>query len=410
MYAIVDIAGQQFKVEKDQKLFVHRLEGEAGKKVSFDKVLLLDTGSKVAVGDPLVKGASVTAKIVELSQTIGRSILHAVERFELDGIIAENALTIPMNIPLGVAIVSEVQETGLGCIAHHHDFFWERKRFLSNCVWEYLNQSYPPHLNSIKHVVINTSAVTVLPVTIFTYRAQMGAVDPTDVFLPILMATFCSTLAGLIAVSFFQRIRLHDPVVLAYLSGMVAVVAGLVTYFSRLPQEQLAAQSALLANFTFDFRAGQQVKLARKRCKGLSVTIRKKDYRKFRVRTVEGIDDFASMREVIHRRYTRVKAEALPEHDLILIDGGKGQLSAAVEVLERLGMRHIPVIGLAESRPAAGWRHPVTVRVPPCSARRSSARPPAWRCLFGAHPARILPCECAAILRPTPSSRVHRWP
>ena len=65
MYAIVDIAGQQFKVEKDQKLFVHRLEGEEGKKVSFDKVLLLDTGSKVAVGDPLVKGASVTAKIVE---------------------------------------------------------------------------------------------------------------------------------------------------------------------------------------------------------------------------------------------------------------------------------------------------------------------------------------------------------
>ena len=65
MYAIVDIAGQQFKVEKDQKLFVHRLEGEEGKKGSFYKVLLIDTGSKVAVGDPVVKGASVTAKIVE---------------------------------------------------------------------------------------------------------------------------------------------------------------------------------------------------------------------------------------------------------------------------------------------------------------------------------------------------------
>jgi len=64
MYAIVDIAGQQFKVEKDQKLFVHRLEGEEGKKVSFDKVLLIDTGSKVSVGDPVVKGASVAAKIV----------------------------------------------------------------------------------------------------------------------------------------------------------------------------------------------------------------------------------------------------------------------------------------------------------------------------------------------------------
>ena len=64
MYAIVDIAGQQFKVEKDQKLFVHRLEVEEGKKVSFDKVLMIDSGSKVSIGDPVVKGASVDAKVV----------------------------------------------------------------------------------------------------------------------------------------------------------------------------------------------------------------------------------------------------------------------------------------------------------------------------------------------------------
>ncbi len=64
MYAIVDIAGQQFKVEKDQKLYVHRLEVEEGKKVSFDKVLLIDTGSKVSVGDPVVKGATIDAKII----------------------------------------------------------------------------------------------------------------------------------------------------------------------------------------------------------------------------------------------------------------------------------------------------------------------------------------------------------
>lgn len=64
MYAIVDIAGQQFKVEKDQKLFVHRLEVEEGKKVSFDKVLLIDSGSKISVGDPVVKGASVDAKVI----------------------------------------------------------------------------------------------------------------------------------------------------------------------------------------------------------------------------------------------------------------------------------------------------------------------------------------------------------
>ena len=74
----------------------------------------------------------------------------------------------------------------------------------------------------------------------------------------------------------------------------------------------------------------------------------KREYRKFQIKTVTGIDDFASMKEVIHRRYTRVKAEALPEPDLILVDGGKGQLSAAVEIMERLGMSHIPILGLAK--------------------------------------------------------------
>ncbi len=64
MYAIVEIAGQQFKVEKNQKIFVHRLEAEEGKKVSFDRVLLIDTGSKVSVGDPVVKGATVSAKVI----------------------------------------------------------------------------------------------------------------------------------------------------------------------------------------------------------------------------------------------------------------------------------------------------------------------------------------------------------
>ena len=73
MYAIVDIAGQQFKVEKDQKLFVHRLEVEEGKKVSFDKVLLIDSGSKISVGDPVVKGASVDAKV--LSHMKGDKVL-----------------------------------------------------------------------------------------------------------------------------------------------------------------------------------------------------------------------------------------------------------------------------------------------------------------------------------------------
>lgn len=65
MYAIVDIAGQQFKVEKDQKLFVHRLEGEAGSKVSFDRVLLIENGGKITFGNPVIKDAAVTANLVE---------------------------------------------------------------------------------------------------------------------------------------------------------------------------------------------------------------------------------------------------------------------------------------------------------------------------------------------------------
>jgi len=65
MYAIVEIAGQQFKVAKDQTLFVHRLAEEAGSKVSFDKVLLVDNDGNVTVGAPAVKGASVSAEVIE---------------------------------------------------------------------------------------------------------------------------------------------------------------------------------------------------------------------------------------------------------------------------------------------------------------------------------------------------------
>lgn len=101
----------------------------------------------------------------------------------------------------------------------------------------------------ILFLVINTSAVTLIPVTIFTYRAQMGAVDPTDIFLPVLIATYCSTLVGLLVTSMFQRLQLANPVVLAYLGGLTAMVAGLVLYFSRLDRAVMESQSSLLANF-----------------------------------------------------------------------------------------------------------------------------------------------------------------
>jgi spore maturation protein SpmB len=103
--------------------------------------------------------------------------------------------------------------------------------------------------DQILFLVINTSAVTLIPVTIFVYRAQLGAADPTDVFVPILVATFCSTMVGLLVTAAVQRLRLADPVVLAYLGAMTAVVAGLVVYFARLDQETMERQSSVLSNF-----------------------------------------------------------------------------------------------------------------------------------------------------------------
>lgn len=100
----------------------------------------------------------------------------------------------------------------------------------------------------ILFLVINTSAVTLFPVTIFTYRAQMGAANPTDVFIPLLIATYFSTLIGLITVAAVQKINLLDKVVLLYLGGFSAFVFGLLAYFSSLEQSQMLAQSAIISN------------------------------------------------------------------------------------------------------------------------------------------------------------------
>ncbi|WP_404360843.1 nucleoside recognition domain-containing protein [Methylotuvimicrobium sp. KM1] len=100
----------------------------------------------------------------------------------------------------------------------------------------------------ILFLVINTSAVTLFPVTIFTYRAQLGAANPTDVFIPILIATYFSTVAGLIAVAAVQKINLFDRVVALYLGGFSILIATVVGYFYRLPKEQMLEQSALISN------------------------------------------------------------------------------------------------------------------------------------------------------------------
>ncbi len=102
----------------------------------------------------------------------------------------------------------------------------------------------------ILFLVINTSGVTLFPITIFTYRAQLGAANPTDVFIPILIATYMSTLFGLLAVAAVQKINLLDKVILAYLGGFTLLVGSLMAYFAYLPQPEMLKQSAILSNFT----------------------------------------------------------------------------------------------------------------------------------------------------------------
>ena len=100
----------------------------------------------------------------------------------------------------------------------------------------------------ILFLVINTSGVTLFPITIFTYRAQLGALNPTDVFIPILIATYVSAMMGLLAVAFVQKINLLDKVVMAYLGGFTLMVAGLLAYFSSLSQAQMLMQSGIISN------------------------------------------------------------------------------------------------------------------------------------------------------------------
>lgn len=100
----------------------------------------------------------------------------------------------------------------------------------------------------ILFLVINTSAVTLFPVTIFTYRAQMGAANPTDVFIPILLATYMSTLMGLLSVAWVQKINLLDRVILTYLGGFTLLIIALLGYFASLSQQDMLQQSAMISN------------------------------------------------------------------------------------------------------------------------------------------------------------------
>jgi spore maturation protein SpmA len=102
----------------------------------------------------------------------------------------------------------------------------------------------------IMFFVLNAAGLTIIPVSVIVYRMQLGAANPADIFIPIMISTFCALLTGLISVAVIQKINLLDKVVLAYLGGLTAIVAGIIIYFSRLPKEQISTVSTFAANFT----------------------------------------------------------------------------------------------------------------------------------------------------------------
>ncbi len=101
----------------------------------------------------------------------------------------------------------------------------------------------------IMFLVLNASGLCLIPISVMMYRAQAGAANPTDVFMPILLATFIATLVGIIALCIKQRINLKDPVLLTWLGGIAAVVGAIVLFFTHLEQEQIALWSGFIANF-----------------------------------------------------------------------------------------------------------------------------------------------------------------
>ena len=104
------------------------------------------------------RAKTVTHAIHDMRSLLKSRLHDFVSQFDIDLIIAENTLTIPLHVPLGLALTEFIAETQLPTIAHHHDFYWERVRFAVNAVSDYLRMAFPPNLSNIRHVVINTEA------------------------------------------------------------------------------------------------------------------------------------------------------------------------------------------------------------------------------------------------------------
>lgn len=101
----------------------------------------------------------VTDRIHKMRDYLKETLYQFIERFGIDVLVAQNCLTIPMHIPLGLALTELISETKIPTIAHHHDFYWERTRFQVNACGEFIKMAFPPSLPSIQHVTINTNAM-----------------------------------------------------------------------------------------------------------------------------------------------------------------------------------------------------------------------------------------------------------
>jgi len=114
------------------------------------------------INEFVFKNITRTEKINDEIEKIKKELTYDLKKFistfKIDLLIVENAFAIPVNIPLGLALTELVAETGMPTVAHNHDFYWERKRFSVNCVWDHLNKAFPPRHPFIRQVVINTAA------------------------------------------------------------------------------------------------------------------------------------------------------------------------------------------------------------------------------------------------------------
>ncbi len=147
------------------------------------------------------RSPEVNQMIINYQERLKKALYTFIEKFEIDLLVAENVLTIPMNIPLGLGLTQLLAEQNqLPVIAHHHDFYWERNRFISNCIWDYLNAAFPPTFHQVSHVVINSSAghqlahrkglsSTLIP-NVLDFSSEPPTVDSLDEYASDVRETF----------------------------------------------------------------------------------------------------------------------------------------------------------------------------------------------------------------------------